>query len=85
MRNARVEADKLAKIAGMKVDSVWAISSEPFPRIQDRMLTFNTFGTPAGIGGNVAENQAEVAPKYLIPPVKFNLYVHVIYLISPVK
>jgi len=85
MKNARVEADKLAKVAGMKVDSVWAISSEPFPVIQNRMLNFNTFGTPVAIEGDAAQDKAEVAPKYAIPPVKFNLSVHVIYLISPAK
>lgn len=85
MESARAEADKSARIAGMKVDSVWAISSETFPQIQNRMLGYNIFGTPLSAAGTDPENKAEVAPEYRIPSIKFNRTVYVIYLISPVK
>jgi uncharacterized protein YggE len=85
MKKARAEADNLAKMADMKVDSVWALSSElPFPMIRDRMLNFNTSGGAAEMVAEVP-GKAETAPKYAIPPVRFSLNVHVIYRISPAK
>jgi hypothetical protein len=84
MKNARAEAEKLAKFAGMKVDSVWAISAQPFPEIQNRMFNFNTFATALAAEGP-SDTKAEAPPKYVIPPVKVSLSVHVIYLISPDK
>lgn len=80
LKNARTEADKMAKAAGMKVDSVWAISPEDFLSIQYKIL-----GMDRTIGREVRENKTEDAPEYRLAPVRFSQSVHVIYLISPVK
>jgi uncharacterized protein YggE len=83
MKNARAEADKMAKATGMKLDSIWAISSEPFPEIQNHILGYNVFSTP--LSAVEAPKKSEVAPEYRIPSVKFYRDVRVIYLISPAK
>ncbi len=83
MKNARAEADTMAKAAGMKLDSIWAISSEPFPEIQNHILGYSVFSTP--LSAAEPTNKTDVAPEYRISSVKFYRDVRVIYLISPAK
>ncbi len=84
LKNARNEADRMAKAAGMKVDSVWAISPEAFPNIQNRMLGADSRSVPA-VAQGPADNKADAPPEYRLAPVTFSQSVHAIYLISPVK
>jgi uncharacterized protein YggE len=83
LKNARIEADKMAKAGGMKVDSIWAVSSEAFRSIQGRILGENTSYPVAS--GPAPERKADAAPEYRLAPVRFSQSVHVIYLISPAK
>ena len=85
LKNARTEADKIAKATGMKVDTVWAISAEPFPSIQGRMLGGDFQSVPPVAAGPASDKKAEAAPEYRLAPVKFRQSVHAIYLISPAK
>ena len=87
LKSARAEADKMAKAAGMKVDSVWAISPEAFPSIQGRILgqDSNSYSVPGIAAGPAPEKKAEIAPEYRLAPLTFKQSVHAIYLISPAK
>ena len=87
LKNARVEADKMAKAAGMKVDSVWAISTEAFPAIQGRMLgqDSRSYGIPGLAAGAAPDKKAEAAPEYRLAPVTFSQSVHALFLIEPAK
>ena len=87
LKNARAEAEKMAKAAGMKVDSVWVISPEAIPSIQGRILgqDYNSYPVAAGPGRAEREKKADAAPEYRLAPVKFSQSVHAIYLISPAK
>lgn len=75
--NAREQADKTAKVMGVKIDSVFAISPAAFPRIQ------------AGIFGSdyreAATERVIVTgpPEYRLGTMTVSQSVHVIYLISP--
>ncbi len=84
LKNARTEADRMAKAAGMKVDSVWALSSEPFPEIRGRMLGDSLRHAPSvAMGSDV--RKAEAPPEYRLAPVTFSQSVHVLYLVSQAK
>lgn len=84
LKNARAEADKMAKAAGMKVDSVWALSPEPFPSIGPRMLE-HMQSTRMGVASGPDKKKMDAPPEYRLVPVTFSQSVHAIYLISPVK
>lgn len=86
LKNARTEADKMAKSAGMKVDSVWALSPESFSSIQSRILgEYDHRMAYSVMQGAAREKKAEAAPEYRLAPVRFTQSVHAIYLISPAK
>ena len=85
LKNARAEAEKMVKAAGMKVDSVWAISPEHFPTVQNRMLGMNFHEFTSASTSAAKQEKAETAPEYRLWPVQFSQSVHVIYLISPAK
>ncbi len=83
LANAKESAGKTLQAAGMKIDSVFAISPVPFPEIGPRI-----FG--GGFQGVAAYSAREVARKldpsqYRLAPITVNQRIHVIYLISPVK
>ena len=84
LKNARAEADRMAKAAGMKVDSVWALSPEPIPAIERSMLE-HMQSTRMGLASGPDKKKLEAPPEYRLPPVTFSQSVHVIYLISPAK
>lgn len=84
--NARENADKTAKAAGMRVDSVFAISPIHFPDIQRGIFGNGEEGpaammTTAGVPGG----DKEINSHYQLTPVTVAFAVHVIYLISPAK
>ena len=83
LKNARAEADKMAKAAGMKVDSVWALSPEPFPLIKNRIL--GVLVSTTSLASGASDKKAEAPPEYRLAPVTFSQNVHAIYLISPAK
>ena len=70
----------------MKVHSVWAISPEVFPSIQNRILgqDFHAY-TLAADEAVPKKEKPEAPPEYRLAPVKFRQSVHAIYLISPAK
>jgi uncharacterized protein YggE len=82
IKDARIEAEKTAKLAGMKVDTVWAISPINFSQIQRQMLGEFSYSVAQG---PAEATKAEAAPEYRIASVKFFRSVQVIYLISPAK
>jgi uncharacterized protein YggE len=77
--NARERAGKMAKAMGATIDSVFAISSAPFPDIRARI-----FGneTPSAVTERVVVTGP---PDYRLGTVTVTHSVHVIYLISPAK
>lgn len=80
--NARSQAEKTLKQAGMKIDSVFAISPVAFPEIQTKI-----FGEPFVVvtGSNVPTKEDRAGPEYRLAPITISQSVHVIYLISPAK
>lgn len=81
LTNAREQAEKTAKESGMKIDSVFAISSVPFLAIQGSIFTEN--GLSYGRRHKIPTAE-EVGPvSYRVAAVSEAQEVHVIYLISP--
>lgn len=85
LKNARTEAERMSKAAGMKVDSIWALSPEPFPAIQGRILGQDERHPPNVMAGPDPEKKAEAPPEYRLAPMTFSQSVHAIFLISPAK
>jgi uncharacterized protein YggE len=83
IKDARAEADRIAKIGGMKVDSVWAMSTLSFPQIEGRML--GAYSGSLAVADFRRATKAEVVPEYRLAPIKFNQSIQVIFLISPAK
>ena len=80
--NAHDQADRTLKPVGMKIDSVFAISSSPFPDIQQQILRSRT---TAGVA-EAERRMIEPSPlEYRLSPITVSESVHVIYLISPAK
>ncbi|MEO8440094.1 MAG: SIMPL domain-containing protein [Spartobacteria bacterium] len=82
LANANQSATRTLKAAGMKIDSVFALSPVTFPEIRQRI-----FG---GGGGPVAYAAEQMARKvdpsqYRLAPITISQQIHVIYLISPAK
>jgi uncharacterized protein YggE len=83
LANARERADKTLKAVGMKIDSVFAVSPDPFLEIQE-----NIFGSNRVVvtGSNIPTPENLVDPRhYRFLQVSVTQSVHVIYLISPAK
>jgi hypothetical protein len=67
----------------MKIDSVFAVSPEAFPEIQDKIFRSNRVVVT---GMNIPTPEDLVDPyHYRFLPVTFGQNVHAIYLISPAK
>jgi uncharacterized protein YggE len=77
--NAREQAEKIAKGMNVTIDSVFAISSKPFPQILSTMFTSEYDEVSRGRVVVTGE------PEYLLGPMTISQTVHVIYLISPAK
>jgi uncharacterized protein YggE len=83
LANARERADKTLKAVGMKINSVFAVSPEPFPEIQNKIFGSNRVVVT---GSNIPTPENLVDPRhYRFLTVTFSQSVHVIYLISPAK
>ena len=80
LTNARERADKTAKGMGVKIESVFAISTVSFPQIQSEMFPTEKVVVT---GMNIPSSQS--APEYHLAPITVAQEVHVIYLISPAK
>ncbi len=76
--NARANADTTAKAAGVRVDSIFAISPVNFPEIERAIFV----GGSMGYAGLVLP---EITSHYQLAPVIVSFRVHVIYLISQAK
>jgi uncharacterized protein YggE len=82
VKDAHDHAEKIAGLMGMKVDSVFAISTVPFPEIEGKLLPNS--GATIVTGSNIPTPVQKSGPEYRLAPVKFDESVNVIYLISPV-
>ena len=80
LTNARERADKTANAMGVKIESVFAISTVSFPQIQSDM-----FPERVTVTGSNIPTARYTAPEYRFAPITVSQEVHVIYLISPVK
>ena len=79
--DARTRAEKTLAAAGMKIDSVFAVSPVPFPEIRHKVL-----GTQHPYGSATTERVVVPDPmRYRLAPVSVIQSVHLIYLISPAK
>lgn len=79
--NGRDRAEKTLKTIGMKIDSVFAVSSVPFPEIQSKFFAPSSSGS-----GSLAVQRARPDPtQYRLAPIKISHDVHILYLISPAK
>jgi uncharacterized protein len=82
LANARDRAEKTLSGAGMKIDSIFAISPVPVPEILPKILG----GRREVLGFAASEQPQSVNPsQYRLAPVTVSQSVHVIYLISPAK
>jgi uncharacterized protein YggE len=80
--DAREQAEKTVKAAGMKIDSVFALSPILFSAIQSRMFPSDSY---AGLTA-AEESPAQPNPiEYRLPSITVGQTIHVIYLISPAK
>jgi uncharacterized protein YggE len=85
LANAREQAEKTLKPMGMKIDSVFAVSTAPFQDIQSRMFAAPTTERVV-VTGSYIPTGADLPPsKYVLAPVQVSQSIHVIYLILPTK
>lgn len=80
--NAREKAEKTLKPAGMKIDSVFALSPVAFPEIQTQIFGDSRSNEYKSV---VTPNGEATASEYRIAPVTVSQTIHVIYLITPAK
>jgi uncharacterized protein len=81
LTNARERADKTANAMGVKIESVFAISTVSFPQIQSDMFPVER----VTVTGSNIPTARYTTPEYRFAPITVSQEVHVIYLISPVK
>jgi uncharacterized protein YggE len=81
--DARQRSEKNAAIAGMKIDSVFAISPVAFPEISSEI--FASSQHPASASNRSLPEEGPGGPSYRVAPIVIRQSVHVIYLISPAK
>ena len=81
LANARERAEKTAKAMGVKIESVFAISTAEFPKLEETM--FSSTERVVVTGMNVPPPAK--APEYRLALITVSQNVHVIYLISPAK
>lgn len=80
LKNTRERAEKTLQAAGMKIDSIFAISPVAFPAIR------GVFGSSAPTAEYESALPAQgYTSEYRLAPVTISQSVHVIYLISPAK
>ena len=82
LANARERAEKVAKAMGVKVESIFAVSTAAFPEIQNAMFGS---GVERVVVTGMNIPPPAPAPEYHVAPIKVSQSVHVIYLISPAK
>ncbi len=83
---ARALADKTLKPAGMKADSIWAISPVAFPDISQKVFGDRENSMLPGNAAYMVADRAKVEPsQYRLARVTVTQRVHIIYLISPSK
>jgi uncharacterized protein YggE len=82
--NARDQAEKTAKQAGMKIDSVFAMSPISFPQISNDIFQRSEAERVIVTGSNIPTAEGGRA-QYWLGMVSLTEKVHVIYLISPAK
>lgn len=82
--DARQQAEKTAKQAGMKIDSVFAISPVSIPDIESTMFP-KTDERVIVTGSNIPTKEDRVSSQYRLAPISLSQTVHIIYLISPMK
>ena len=80
LANGRERAEKTLKAAGMKIDSVYALSPVAFPEIRGRMFG----GGPQVLAMETGSGRVDPS-QYRLAPVAVSQSVHVIYLTSPAK
>ena len=85
LANAREKADKTLKAMGMKIDSVYAVSTAPFQDVQQRMFAVMTTERVVVTGSYIPTGENAPASEYRLGPVSITQNIHVIYLISPAK
>lgn len=85
LANAREQAEKALRPMGMKIDSVFAVSTSPFQDIQSRMFAAPTTERVIVTGSYVPTGEAPPPSKYVLAPVEVSQSIKVIYLISPAK
>jgi len=84
--NARQEATKTLETMGMKIDSVFAVSSVSFSEIQRNILGTAESSRVIITGSNAPPAKPHVEPsQYRLAPLTISRSVNVLYLISPVK
>ncbi len=82
LANARDQAERALKPAGMKIDSVFAISPVAFPEISQKLLG----GRPDYYASATTDRIVTPDPlRYRLAPVSIRQSIHVIYLVSPGK
>jgi uncharacterized protein len=82
--NAREKAEKTGKLAGMKIDSVFAISPVAFSQIYTDIFERASAERVIVTGSNIPTAE-EGRAQYWLGPVSISENVHAIYLISPAK
>lgn len=81
--NAQKWAERTLKPAGMKIDSIYALSPVPFLQIEGKMLSQ---GERVVVTGSYIPEQPKFdATRYRLDTIKVGQSVHVIYLISPAR
>ena len=79
--NGRERAEKTLKTIGMKIDSVFAVSSRAFPEVQSRFFA----SSPRSSDMLAVEMERPDPTQYRLSPIKISQDVHILYLISPAK
>lgn len=85
LANTREKAEKTLKPMGMKIDSVFAVSTAPFQDVQSRMFAAPTTERVVVTGSYIPTGENLPPSKYVLAPVEVSQSIHVIYLISPAK
>ncbi len=82
LSDAKERANQTAQAAGMKIDSVFALSPVAFPEISSRI--FGSGGGMQAYSMSAPERKLD-ASQYRLAPITISQRIHVIYLISPSK
>ena len=83
--NAREQAEKTLQTEKLKIDSLFAISSIPFPQIGSDILQARSEADRVVVTGSNSTPNKLAPSQYRLAPISVTQTVHAIYLISPVK